>query len=100
MIVSGNCSALIVTVDHVVVTLPGSFFVWASTKQATFLHGRFVWCNWDVDELFAMKSRFETDSGFLKIGLQGPPTITAANTFGTIAEWDKTRKEGVDLPKD
>ncbi|KAF5641737.1 peroxisomal short-chain alcohol dehydrogenase [Fusarium tjaetaba] len=31
--------------------LPGHFSVWAATPEASFLHGRFVWANWDVDEL-------------------------------------------------
>jgi hypothetical protein len=49
--------------------LPASFCVWAATKQAAFLHGRFVWANWDVEELAAMKEIAEP--GFLKMGLQG-----------------------------
>jgi hypothetical protein len=52
-------------------SLPANFCVWAATKRAAFLHGRFVWANWDVDELEAMKPKLEADKGFLKIGLQG-----------------------------
>ena len=52
-------------------SLYGNFYVWASTKKAAFLHGRFVWVNWDVDELIAMKAKLEADPGFLKVGLQG-----------------------------
>jgi hypothetical protein len=52
-------------------SLPGNFYVWATTKKAAFLHGRFVWANWDVDELIAMKPKIEGDKGFLKLGLQG-----------------------------
>lgn len=55
-------------------SLPANFYVWAATKKAAFLHGRFVWANWDVDELVAMKSKFESDKGFLKVGLQGVPS--------------------------
>lgn len=51
-------------------SLPGNFYVWATTKKAAFLHGRFVWTNWDVDELMAMKSKIEMDKGFLRMGLQ------------------------------
>ncbi|GAB7357386.1 hypothetical protein MBLNU459_g8325t1 [Dothideomycetes sp. NU459] len=51
--------------------LPGAFSVWATTKQAEFLHGRFVWAAWDVDELTGMKERILADPGLLKIGLQG-----------------------------
>lgn len=52
-------------------SLPGNFFVWAATKKAAFLHGRFVWANWDVEELISMKDKFEADPGFLRAGLQG-----------------------------
>ncbi|KAK7227932.1 hypothetical protein V2G26_000102 [Clonostachys chloroleuca] len=52
-------------------SLPGNFFVWAATKKAQFLHGRFLWTNWDVEELMAMKVKFEADQGFLRPGLQG-----------------------------
>jgi hypothetical protein len=52
-------------------SLPGNFNVWAATKNAAFLHGRFVWINWDVDELIAMKPKIEADQGFLKLGLEG-----------------------------
>ncbi|KAL1869391.1 hypothetical protein Daus18300_005603 [Diaporthe australafricana] len=33
------------------VELPGDFVVWAVSPEARFLSGRFVWANWDVDEL-------------------------------------------------
>lgn len=52
-------------------SLPGNFYVWAATKKAAFLHGRFLWANWDVDELIGMKPKIEADKGFLKAGLQG-----------------------------
>lgn len=53
------------------VELPADFCVWLSTSQADFLHGRFVWAHWDIDELTAMKERILSDPGLLKIGLQG-----------------------------
>ncbi|KAK1754528.1 hypothetical protein QBC47DRAFT_402943 [Echria macrotheca] len=31
--------------------LPGDFVVWAVSPEARFLNGRFVWANWDVDEM-------------------------------------------------
>ena len=61
-------------------SLPGNFLVWAATKKAAFLHGRFVWTSWDVDELYAMRSKIEADKGFLKIGLQG----VASQDFGML----------------
>ncbi|KAM7215156.1 putative short chain dehydrogenase [Rhypophila decipiens] len=33
------------------VTLPGQFYVWLASPEAEFLKGKFVWSNWDVDEL-------------------------------------------------
>lgn len=31
--------------------LPGQFFVWLASSEARFLKGKFVWANWDVEEL-------------------------------------------------
>jgi hypothetical protein len=74
--------------------LPSSFFVWASTQQAqdAALHGRFVWANWDVTELVAMKPKFEADPGFLRIGLQGVPSLNIMETFAKIAEFAENEK--------
>ncbi|KAL2072307.1 hypothetical protein VTL71DRAFT_11650 [Oculimacula yallundae] len=52
-------------------SLPANFFVWAASKKAAFLHGRFVWAHWDVGELIATKSKLEADKGLLRVGLQG-----------------------------
>jgi NAD(P)-dependent dehydrogenase (short-subunit alcohol dehydrogenase family) len=35
--------------------LAGQFLAWAATEEATFLNGRFVWAEWDVEELKAKK---------------------------------------------
>ena len=35
--------------------LSGDFFAWAATEEADFLRGRFVWAEWDVEELKAKK---------------------------------------------
>ncbi|KAI1035171.1 hypothetical protein LB504_005842 [Fusarium proliferatum] len=53
--------------------LPGHFSVWAATPEATFLHGRFVWANWDVDELKTgpVREQIDTDEHFLKVGVEG-----------------------------
>jgi len=37
------------------VKLTGNFIAWASSEEAAFLSGRFVWVNWDVDELVKAK---------------------------------------------
>jgi len=57
------------------VDLPGSWSVWAATPHAAFLHGRFVWASWDVEELAQMKKEF-SDPGFLQFGLQGIPPVS------------------------
>ena len=36
--------------------LTGEFFAWAATDEAEFLGGRFVWADWDVDELKGRKA--------------------------------------------
>jgi hypothetical protein len=62
------------------VELPAAWCVWAATKQASYLHGRFLWTDWGVDELLEMKERFN-DPGFLKLGLQGVDPVTPAAFF-------------------
>ncbi|TKA79238.1 hypothetical protein B0A55_06273 [Friedmanniomyces simplex] len=50
------------------VQLPGQFAVWLASPEAEFLKGRFVWANWDVDELLDGKERILKEN-LLKIGL-------------------------------
>ena len=63
--------------------------MWASTQQAAFLHGRFVWANWDVDELVARKAEFK-DPGFLKLGLQGSEWVDIRSIFDKIRQVDSS----------
>ncbi|EME44037.1 hypothetical protein DOTSEDRAFT_71740 [Dothistroma septosporum NZE10] len=49
--------------------LPGHFAIWLTGNEAEFLHGRFVWAQWDVDELVQLKKKVEEDQGLLKLGL-------------------------------
>ena len=52
------------------ISLPGHFATWlALSGEADFLHGRFVWAHWDVDELIALKGRVEKEEGFLRFSL-------------------------------
>ncbi|KAI1334016.1 NAD(P)-binding protein [Xylariaceae sp. FL0016] len=53
--------------------LPGQFAVWAASSEAKFLHGRFVWANWDVDELKKgeIRKRLDEDTHYLKFGVVG-----------------------------
>lgn len=39
--------------------LPGHFAVWLCSEEAKFLRGKFVWSNWDVEELVAKKGEIE-----------------------------------------
>ncbi|KAL1859003.1 hypothetical protein VTK73DRAFT_7707 [Phialemonium thermophilum] len=54
-------------------TLAGQFAVWAASSEARFLHGRFVWNEWDVDELKSgdIRKRIDEDESFLRIGVVG-----------------------------
>ena len=56
-----------------VVNLPGSFAVWCASPEATFLHGRFLWSAWDVDELSQgqLRKKIDEDVRFLRVGVHG-----------------------------
>jgi len=59
--------------------LPADFSVWAASPEASWLHGRFVWAHWDVDELKAdreLSKLLEEESGYLKVGIRGLNTVT------------------------
>ncbi|KAJ4484994.1 short-chain dehydrogenase/reductase [Lentinula edodes] len=59
--------------------LPADFAVWSASPEAAWLHGRFVWAHWDVDELKAdneIRKRLEQETGFLKVGVQGLTEIS------------------------
>lgn len=51
------------------VELAGRFAVWLASSEADFLNGRFVWAQWDVDELIELKEKIKNDPSFLRIGL-------------------------------
>ncbi|KAJ3858674.1 short-chain dehydrogenase/reductase [Lentinula novae-zelandiae] len=54
--------------------LPADYAVWAASPEASWLHGRFLWAHWDVDELKADKDflkRLDSEKGFLRVGVQG-----------------------------
>ena len=54
------------------VSLPASFNVWLASPEARFLKGKFLWANWDVDELKARAKEIEASTE-LTIGLIGWP---------------------------
>jgi len=49
--------------------------VWLSSKEASFLKGKFVWVNWDVEELKAKAKEIEASTSF-NIGLETWPFET------------------------
>ncbi|KAH8726146.1 putative NADP(+)-dependent dehydrogenase [Phaeosphaeriaceae sp. PMI808] len=51
------------------IRLPAHFVLWLAGPQSGFLSGRFLWAQWDVDELIDLKDRFLKDPKFLTIGL-------------------------------
>tara|TARA_R110002003_G_scaffold1035_6_gene22101 strand:- start:5101 stop:6009 length:909 start_codon:yes stop_codon:yes gene_type:complete len=53
-------------------SLPASFMVWLASSEARFLKGKYLWANWDVDELKARSKEIESGP-LLSIGLQGWP---------------------------
>lgn len=44
------------------VNLSAHFFVWATTKQAAFLRGKFCYANWDVEQLQARAKEIQETS--------------------------------------
>ena len=66
----GEGSSLLTGYDDA--NLPASFMVWLASPEARFLKGRFLWANWDVDELKAKAKEIESSS-LLNIGLIGWP---------------------------
>lgn len=52
--------------------LPGDFMVWLTSKEASFLNGRYVWANWDVDELKAKAEEIQAGL-LLTSGVYGWP---------------------------
>jgi hypothetical protein len=44
--------------------------VWLASKEATFLKGKFVWANWDVQELMAREDEIK-NSMLLRLSLNG-----------------------------
>ncbi|PLB54173.1 NAD(P)-binding protein [Aspergillus steynii IBT 23096] len=53
--------------------MPGSFAVWAATEEARFLHGRFVWASWDIEEYSQgeLRKRIDENVDFLRVGVVG-----------------------------
>ncbi|CCF35836.1 short-chain dehydrogenase [Colletotrichum higginsianum] len=54
-------------------SLGGNFAVWAASEEARFLHGRFVWAKWDVEELKTgeIGEKIRKNDHYLKVGVVG-----------------------------
>lgn len=53
-----------------VAQLPGHFLVWLASNEAKFLKNRYVWVNWDVEELKSRAKEIESSS-LLQVNLDG-----------------------------
>ncbi|KAI1813740.1 NAD(P)-binding protein [Poronia punctata] len=54
------------------VSLPASFNLWLASSEAKFLNRKFLWCNWDIEELQARAKELQ-EGPELSIGLVGWP---------------------------
>nr|AMD38937.1 reductase [Fusarium sp. NRRL 52700] len=52
------------------VELPAHFMVWLASEEAKFLKGKFVWANWDAQELLARENEIESTM-LLRVRLNG-----------------------------
>jgi hypothetical protein len=59
--------------------------VWLASEEAAFLHGRYIWANWDVPELLEMKERILDDKSLLKVGIIGVPSFTLQDLIKSAA---------------
>ncbi|RFU78518.1 hypothetical protein TARUN_3765 [Trichoderma arundinaceum] len=51
--------------------LMANFAVWLAGPDSDFLSGRFLWANWDVEELIAAKDKIAANPGHLRLTLGG-----------------------------
>lgn len=54
------------------VSLPASFNLWLASSEARFLKGKYLWCNWDIEELKNRAEELQAGTE-LSIGLVGWP---------------------------
>ncbi|KAL4876132.1 hypothetical protein BJY04DRAFT_210794 [Aspergillus karnatakaensis] len=59
-----------ITVGPDTVELPAHFLVWLASDEARFLRDKFVWANWDAEELIARAEEMQ-DPLLLKVTLKG-----------------------------
>lgn len=74
----GGCKRLVFPTFEVMMLtfgldkLPGHFTVWLASEEAAFLRNKYVWVNWDVEELIA-KAKHIQESKDLEVYLGGVP---------------------------
>ncbi|RFU77310.1 hypothetical protein TARUN_4928 [Trichoderma arundinaceum] len=79
--------------------LPGQTAVWAASREAEYLHGRFFWANWDVDEVKAVLSKqISEEPGFLKVGIEGlsenlPNPMLTPEVLQKIVEYQQRQSQ-------
>lgn len=78
------------TADFYIVSLPATFSVWLASPEARFLKNKFLWSNWDVDELKARAEEIESSTQ-LNIGLGGWPF----GDFKWKPVWNDKNADGV-----
>lgn len=59
------------TSSNCTVELPGHFCVWLASPEAKFLKDKFVWANWDVDELKERADEIKNNKFLLTVHLDG-----------------------------
>lgn len=64
--------------EGVQIDLPAWFCVWALGKEISFLHGRFVWAQWDEEVLKRIREQIKEDAKLLRVGLQGIKVVNIA----------------------
>lgn len=70
-------------------SLSAHMAVWLSSPAAAFLHGRFVWANWDADELMERKQEILGDHGLLKVGITGVKSFSMSELFQKCQEFSR-----------
>jgi len=51
--------------------LMGHLAVWLASPESDFLKGRFIWANWDIEELIKAKDKIDAAPSLLRLTLEG-----------------------------
>lgn len=68
-------------------SLAAHMALWLSSPAAAFLHGRFIWANWDADELVARREEILSEHGLLKVGITGVKSFNMPKLMEKCAEF-------------